>query len=598
MATGDLSGALRLLPLGPAAALYVAFVARSPVEYEGRTHFSLFDDAMVSMQYADNLVDGRGLTWSGGERVEGYSNLLWTLVMAGVHLLGLPPSKTSLAVMVIGALLLVLNVLVVHRIARLLAPGDGAVAAVAATLVALAYPLVYWTLRGMEVGLAALLVSVMVLLALEIATDPRAPRRTTWLAVTLVAALLTRDDLLVPCVVVLAWLAWTLPGERRARVLLPLAAAVVAVLTAHGAFRLAYYDSLLPNTYHLKVAGIDLATRVDRGLVALGYSVLRDLWAPLLLAGGFFAVARRAVPRGAVLLAALFLAQCAYSVYVGGDAFEALRLPNRYLSVALPPLLLLAALGVAAALGRERDRRAPFVLAAVSLAIAPLVAWKGFPSVKIGLPEGEGLQAGRLALAAAFAAVLAGAGVALRRSGAREASLRNLATGLLTLLLLLALSGPAVREWWDSNYQAREFDVAWVQIGLALRDSTPPDAEIATFAAGNIVYFSERPGVDLLGKADPVVARGDPAPGQPFRPGHNKMNFEHSLGKLRPTVVVQPPRAPADLCRLAAWGYEQVAPAIYAQAGARGIRADLLTERVAGLPLLPERYPDVPGNCG
>jgi hypothetical protein len=137
-----------------------------------------------------------------------------------------------------------------------------------------------------------------------------------------------------------------------------------------------------------------------------------------------------------------------------------------------------------------------------------------------------------------------------------------------------------------------------VQIGLALRDSTPPDAEIATFAAGNIVYFSERPGVDLLGKADPVVARRDPAPGQPFRPGHNKMDFEHSLGKLRPAVVVQPPRGPADLCRLAAWGYEQVAPAIYAQSGARGIRADVLTERVAGLPLLPERYPDVPGNCG
>lgn len=588
---------LWLLPLAPAAVLYVAFIARSPIDYRGQAQFALFDDAMVSMQYADNLVAGNGLTWSGGERVEGYSNFLWTLFMAGVHLLGLPASRTSLAVMIAGAALLVLGVLVVGRIARLLAPGNDAVALIAMTLVALAYPLAYWSLRGMEVGLAALLVSLMVLLALELANGS-GRRRTILLALTLAAALLTRDDLLVPCVVVLGWLAWTLPPQRRVPVLLPLGATAVAVLAAHSGFRLAYYDSLLPNTYYLKVAGIDLATRLDRGSVALGYSLLRDLWAPVLMAGALFALRRRPLPRGALLLAGVFLAQCAYSVYVGGDAFEALRLPNRYLSVALPLLLVLAALGVAEALDRSPGRRAPLALAAAFLVLAPLVAWQGFPSVKIGLPEGEGLAGGRLALAVAFAAVLGTAAFALRQMPARSARTRLVGVAALTVLLLLAVSGPALREWWDGNYQAREFDVAWVNTGLALRESTPPDASVATFAAGNIVYFSERAGVDLLGKADSVVARGDPAPGQPFRPGHNKMNFEHSLGRLRPTVIVQPPREPADLCRLAAWGYEQVAPAIYARSDASGIHADVLTERLAGVPLLPARFPDPPADCG
>jgi len=49
---------------------------------DGRRYFSLFDDAMVSMRYAWNLSHGLGLVWNPGERVEGYTNLLMTLLMA------------------------------------------------------------------------------------------------------------------------------------------------------------------------------------------------------------------------------------------------------------------------------------------------------------------------------------------------------------------------------------------------------------------------------------------------------------------------------------------------------------------------------------
>src|SRR5438552_16124392 len=37
------------------------------------------DDAYISFRYARNLVDGLGLVYNAGERVEGYSNFLWTL---------------------------------------------------------------------------------------------------------------------------------------------------------------------------------------------------------------------------------------------------------------------------------------------------------------------------------------------------------------------------------------------------------------------------------------------------------------------------------------------------------------------------------------
>ena len=42
------------------------------------------DDAYISLRYAKRLVQGLGLTWTGGEVVEGYSDLLWVLLNAGL----------------------------------------------------------------------------------------------------------------------------------------------------------------------------------------------------------------------------------------------------------------------------------------------------------------------------------------------------------------------------------------------------------------------------------------------------------------------------------------------------------------------------------
>jgi arabinofuranosyltransferase len=47
-------------------------------------YWYLGDDAMISMRYAHNLADGIGLVWNPGERVEGYTNFLWTMYMAVV----------------------------------------------------------------------------------------------------------------------------------------------------------------------------------------------------------------------------------------------------------------------------------------------------------------------------------------------------------------------------------------------------------------------------------------------------------------------------------------------------------------------------------
>src|SRR5207248_5456755 len=101
------------------------FIARSAFTVNGHLYFTLFDDAMISMRYARNLADGHGLLWNPGQpAVEGYTNFLWTLWMAVLHLLPVTESKIALVVMLSGVLLLAANVMIVRRIAEHLSHGS------------------------------------------------------------------------------------------------------------------------------------------------------------------------------------------------------------------------------------------------------------------------------------------------------------------------------------------------------------------------------------------------------------------------------------------------------------------------------------------
>lgn len=45
------------------------------------TYYHMGEDAYITFRYARNFADGAGLVYNAGEHVEGYSNLLWTLLL-------------------------------------------------------------------------------------------------------------------------------------------------------------------------------------------------------------------------------------------------------------------------------------------------------------------------------------------------------------------------------------------------------------------------------------------------------------------------------------------------------------------------------------
>lgn len=53
------------------------------------------DDCYVSFRYARNLVDGLGLVYNAGERVEGFTTFLWTMLIAFGFTLRIDPVPLS-----------------------------------------------------------------------------------------------------------------------------------------------------------------------------------------------------------------------------------------------------------------------------------------------------------------------------------------------------------------------------------------------------------------------------------------------------------------------------------------------------------------------
>ena len=212
-----------------------------------RYHF-LDDDQMISMRYARNLAEGHGLVWNpGGDRVEGYTNFGWTLVMAVVHAFDASDATTSLWVRGLNWLLAAWVLLLTARLLVALGLDRGPPARAVLLTLALSYDLLFWSINGFETTLLTGLFLWGVVRALDDAARGALSAPTCLLAGLLPIVRSDAADLTLAVLVVAVGL-----GARRRWGWLLLAA---LPLVAHETFRVTYYGDWLPNTYYLKVAG-------------------------------------------------------------------------------------------------------------------------------------------------------------------------------------------------------------------------------------------------------------------------------------------------------------------------------------------------------
>ena len=227
------------------------------------------DDAFITFRYVRNLLEGHGLVFNPGERVEGYSNFLWALELAAIwKLFGLAPEAVAQWLSV-GYTVGVLAALVwwVLRDAGL--AHRGLALWMVLGLVCGSATFAVWTSGG---GLETRQFTFFVVAAMVGLMLHNGSRRGLLTAsFCLAGAALTRPEgvLLALCCFgwfgvqrmvagwatapasgrmsyrrLVAWIAW--------REVVCLAGPFVVLVGAHVLFRLAYYGEWLPNTYYAK----------------------------------------------------------------------------------------------------------------------------------------------------------------------------------------------------------------------------------------------------------------------------------------------------------------------------------------------------------
>jgi arabinofuranosyltransferase len=475
----------------------------------GEKYYVLFDDAMISMRYAYNLAHGLGAVWNAGERVEGFTNPLWVGFMALVHLLPIPLSKTSLVIQISGAIFLAATLYFVRQIVEHFTD-DLLTMLAAVALTAFYQPLHSWALLGMEVSLLCLMLTAALWLILK-----NEGRFTPSALGLLAVSTLVRFDMAVPFVVILTVLAVTQKQYRKQNLMWGLGL-LVLFLGVQTIARYLYYGELLPNTYYLKVEDWPFALRILRGLYALVLFIYYSNWVLFLLPLSLFFFRR---DWKVTLLLAVIAGQLAYSVYVGGDAWEEHGGANRYIAIAMP-----------------------LFFAAFALALNEIYARIVALLLTTKARSHKGTKKKSL--------MTSGLGAFVVSDRFVEGSAR--AVWLVFMVFSVLNFNALIGDWksierWTFNrrpdYTAgNEHNL---QIALALQEATTSGASIAVIGAGTIPYLlPDRHAIDILGKADPVIAHGSvrtpmsivDVPG--MRPGHMKWNYAHTFGELKPDVIV------------------------------------------------------------
>lgn len=489
------------------------------------------DDAFISYRYARNLASGEGFVFNPGEPVEGYTNFLWTLLLAGVIAVGGDPVVLApwLGAAAAAALIVLL---------RFGAGTAGLAGAAATVLFAVGSAVAAEAVQGLETPLFALLVTGAILMDARERESGRAIGNggSGWLYAL---AALTRPEGLAVFAVAAGLRAATLAAGRRAdgpridprgeaawiaRALLPVA--------GHLVFRFVYYGDLVPNTFHAKV-GLSAAV-LARGARYVGEFAVAYLPVLALALAGLVAERRRA---RAHLIALWSVVHVAYVACVGGDY----KPTYRFFAPVIPLLCLMAGIGLewlARASSEVRPRATLAILggAGISVAAWTLVHLKG-PGA------GTGREGKPFVLLVPFLCLIAAIAVPLvLRFSPNTRPLRAYAIGAGACMASAAML-------WVDSASAREF-TAWRRSVLPIHEAAgrwlgwryPPGTLLATINAGVLPYYSDLPTIDMLGLCDRAIARRDMPFAGAGMAGHEKGDGAYVLSRAPDIILFMWPR--------------------------------------------------------
>ena len=517
----------------------------------GSRRFTLFDDAMISMDYGRTLAKTGELVWfPGAPRVQGFTNPLWTLWMSFIHLLGFDGSSAALLVSLTGILLILASSWVIFDLVHTYSAGNNhLIAVLSAGSLPFLYPLTYWTLRGMEVGALTFFCLLLLRATVNHIRDGRV-RISFSMILPIVLGIATRFDFAIFCVVAIAALLLWGPAYIKIRLVAIYGAIVVATAASVCLAQKLYWGSWLPNTYHLKMDGVSPIDRISRGLASSAKTSV--LFAIIAIAVITQLRSTEFHRRVVFIASAMFVAMAAYAVYIGGDAWEGEML-NRFYATILP----LVPLTIGLSFNTLRKRVTPVF---ISLTVVLTTVGAGVTVNPFGFSRKHFYIVAIVSVVIALTILLLSF---IPRDG-------YVAGAVVAAVCLIVSAYPVAQQQKNNDLLLTRTNLFVTESVETMRDTTEADARIATIWAGVPAYYSHRTMLDLLGKNDTFIATS--APHGEFFPGHNKWDYDYSIGKLRPDVIFQTFDRGLEenlYQRITNWGYKKMCP-ITGVFGSRG----------------------------
>ncbi|MHC4514283.1 MAG: hypothetical protein ACYS5W_11345 [Planctomycetota bacterium] len=323
----------------------------------------LCDDAFISFRYARNLATGHGLVFNAGEHVEGYTNFLWTLLIA----LGLwAGARAEITAQVLGVLCYLGTLWLLLRVGC--RPEHRNRAGAVVPLAVLALSLHHHASSMASFGLETAMLALLVTAALVVLVQTKAARGSLLAGALLTLATLTRPDGALPYLVACVATLLAALGRRKLGSFWALVAPGIVVGVPYLLWKVAYYGDVLPNTFYARSAAEPYPSQ------GLWYVGLYFLYYPLLWIGlvtPLVLLFRRRRPepdasgwadlRAPLWISAFTVPYLVYVVWVGGDfMFARFCLP-------VTPALCLGLQLLVPALGTLAARIGVLLLVAVSL---------------------------------------------------------------------------------------------------------------------------------------------------------------------------------------------------------------------------------------
>ncbi len=454
------------------------------------------DDALISFRYAKRLIQGKGLTFNDGEFVEGYSNLLWVIVVALFGLINDNLIEMTRVIgyicsaLTIGAMLYVLKPTIIkdniinnlkYNYKKLLALLFGIV------FLGLSGTIAVWTIGGLEQTLIFVLLAWIIALFFKRYNEVRHNKDSVSYKDSVKKAILpgilggllciTRPD--SPLFIVSFCIGlFFLFGFNTKTLLKSFIFGLISATFYLGQliFRIIYYGDFLPNTAYAKLALTETRLLNGIGYLFFGLYLILPITIFILILS-ILAFTNKHFRRKFVFLFIPAFIWSGYVIFIGGDIFVAFR--------HFVPIIVIFAFILAEA------------IRSISLHNMPFTTKKKYPQESEAIKKDKSYEERK--------------NFQFKNKTLKYVSLTlNVLIIIFSIVMLTVFGFRQQKKEHKYNWKARY--ERWEYNGKVLGDMLitafgEEQPLIAVNAAGALPYFTGFPTIDMLGLNDSHIAK-------------------------------------------------------------------------------------------